>query len=74
MVENVIYINHFKYHPYLFQYICVNHIVKIYFKILIANLNAILHTVHELFCAGIVFKKMYVHVFMSENAKRFTFV
>ena len=64
-----------KYHPCLFQYICVNHIVKISFKTtLIANLNAILYTVHELFCAGIVFKKMYVYVFMSENAERFTYV
>ena len=62
-----------KYHPSLFQYICVYHIVKVYFKTtLIVNLNAILHTVHEFFVRASYLKKMYLHVFMSENAERFT--
>ena len=57
-----------KYQPSLFQYICVNHSVNVYFKItLIVNLNAILDTVHELF-VWTSYLKMYLYVFMSENA------
>ena len=39
---------------------------------LTVNLNAILHTVHELFVRASYLKKMYHYVFMSENAERFT--
>ena len=71
MVKNVISHQQFqgkKYHN--FQYFntlfCVNHIVKVIFKTtFIVNLNAILHTFHEVFCAGIVFLKnvlLCVHV------------
>ena len=47
-----------KYQPSLFQYISVNHIVTVSFKkTLIVNLNAILHTVHELFVRASYLKK-----------------
>ena len=61
-----------KYQPSLFQYICVNHIVKVSFKTApIVNLKAILHTV-RFFVRASYLKKMYHYVFMSENAERFT--
>ena len=47
-----------RYQPSLFQYICVNHIVKISFKTtLIVDVNAILHTVHEPFVRASYLKK-----------------
>ena len=64
-----------KYQPSLFQYICVNHIVEVYFKTtLIVNLKTILHTVHELFVRASYFKECTFYVFVSENAERFTYV
>ena len=47
-----------KYKPSLFQYICANHIVTVSFKTIpIVNLNAILHTAHELFVRASYLKK-----------------
>ena len=59
-----------KYQPSLFQYICFNHIVEVFFKTtFIVNLNAILHTVHKLFVRASYLKKMYHYVFMSEKCR-----
>ena len=61
MMENVIYTQQFqvkRYQPSLFQYICVNHIVKISFKTtLIVDVKTILHTVHEAFVRASYLKK-----------------
>ena len=74
MVKNVIFHQQSqvkKYHPSLFQYICVNHIVKFLnnspFKFKCNPTDS-----SQTYCAGIVFKKMYLYVFISENAECFT--